>query len=156
MQEFPPSEDYFWMDTLTRCKVTLLPFSQSKLTLQHWRLHQQLYMQYLQCRTWHSLYMPNEIPEYSTVLGMHQSTCTCTTIQIICRTALIHPLSETQHRLVQIWDWYLFVKLSWNRVQSSKRWDVHVQWGSFHWPCFHKKAILKSKQTNHQKHTPQD
>lgn len=125
MQEFPLSEDYFWMDILKRCKVTLLPFTQSKLTL-HWTKSSTCTD--LQCRIGQSFYSPNEIPEYSKVLwGVHQSTCTCTTIQIICRTALIHLLSETKH--VHIWDGYFFAELSWNRVQSSKRWDVHVQQG---------------------------
>lgn len=139
MQEFPPIEDYFWMDSLTRFKVTLSALHSVKtnfaLEAEPRALHAQPY---------NAEYgTANEIPEYSKVLGMHQTTCTCTTTQIICKTALVHSLSETQH--VHIWDWYLFLKLSWNRVQSSKTWDRHVQQGSFHWPCFHEKAILKSK-----------
>lgn len=149
MQEFPPSEDYFWMDTLARCKVTLPPFIQSKLTL-HWSLNQELYMhrptvQDMAQFLWHSFYTTNEILEYSKVLGMHQSACTHRTIQITWRTALIHPLSETHH--VHIWDGYHFVKLSWNMVQSSKRWGVHGQWRSFHWPCLPQESNIE-KQTN--------
>lgn len=153
MQAFPPSEDYFWMDTLARCKVTLPPFIQSKLTL-HWSLNQELYMhrptvqdmaQFLYHK-WNSRVQQSAWDD--------QSACTHRTIQITWRTALIHPLSETHH--VHIWDGYHFVKLSWNTVQSSKWWDVHGQWRSFHWPCLHKKVILKSKQTSHQRHTSQD